>query len=386
MAFFRNDAINRVNLHSAVQTFAQAGGGVFLFAFLLKVGVPAHWALLAEAGIVTGRFLIRPAILPLARRFGLKPLLIAGTLGMCLQYPLLAQVDGVGAQLLILSATRCIAEVVYWVSYNAYFISLGDDEHRGHQISAREALVAGAGIAAPLAGAWALTRLDAQWMFGGVALVQAASVLPLLGAPGVAVKREAAGVLRAARLTLLLNAADGWLDTWFLSVWRLVLFVTLAQSFSAYGGAMALAAAAGAGFGLLLGRHVDRGGGRRAVVIAYGTLALVVVLRAASGGAPALALAANAAGPIAMALLSPALGAAIGTSVKSSPCALRTTIANEGAWDIGCGAACLTAAAVASSAAPLAPAILLALPAVALTAVLLRRYYSERAAAPLQAA
>jgi len=386
MAFFRNDAINRVNLHTAVQTFAQAGGGVFFFAFLLKVGVPAHWALLAEAGMVSGRFLLRPAILPLARRFGLKPLLIAGALGMGLQYPLLAQVDGVGAQLLILSATRCIAEVVYWVSYNSYFISLGDDEHRGHQISAREALVAGASIGAPLAGAWALTRLGAEWMFSAVALVQAASVLPLLGAPDVAVKPEAAGVLRAAKLTLLLNAADGWLDTWFFYVWQIVLFVTLAQSFSAYGGAMALAGATGAIFGLLLGRHVDAGGGRRAVLIAYGALALVVALRAMSGGAPALALAANAAGPIVMALLSPALGAATCTLVKSSPCVLRTTVANEGAWDIGCGAGCLTAAAVAASGAPLAPALLLALPAVALTAVLLRRFYAERTAAPRLAA
>jgi MFS transporter, DHA1 family, inner membrane transport protein len=377
MAFFANDAINRVIAHSAVQTLAQAGGGIFFFAFLLEAGVPAHWVLLAEAGVVAGRFVLRPAVLPLARRFGLKPLLISGALAMALPYPLLAEVDGVSGRLAVLALSRCVAEVLYWVAYNAYFAAVGDADGRGRQISAREALVASAAIVAPLIGAFALTHFAARATFGIAAVVQAASVLPLIGAPNVAVKVEATGVLRAARATLVLSAADGWLDTWLLHVWQMVLFLTLGRSFEAYGGAMALAGLSGAAFGLLLGRHVDAGGGRRAVALAYGMMGLVVVLRAASGGLPELAVIANAAGPVAFALLSPALGAAISNSVKASPCALRTTVANEGAWDVGCFTACVTGASIAASGAPLAPAILLALPAVALTAVVLRRYYAR---------
>jgi MFS family permease len=381
MAFFRNEAINRLNLHTGVQTFAQAGGGVFFFAFLLAAGVPAHWALAAEAAVVAGRFVLRPAILPLARRLGLKPLLVAGALAMGLQYPLLAQVSGVGGQLAVLALTRCLAEVVYWVSYNAYFASVGDAEHRGHQISAREALVAAASVVAPLAGAWALVRAGPIWMFAGVALVQALSVLPLLAVPNVPVRREAAGVLRATRLTMALNALDGWIDSFFFYVWQIVLFVTLAERFSAYGGAMALAGLAGAAFGLAIGRHVDLGGGRRAALIAYTGMGLVVLARAAAAGVPALAVLANAAGPVAIALLAPAVGVANSNLVKASPCALRATMANEGAWDLGCLGACLTAAGLAAAGAPLAPSLLLALPAIALTGVLLRRYYAGLAAA-----
>lgn len=380
MAFFRNEAINRLNLHTSVQTFAQAGGGVFFFVFLLTVGVPAHWALAAEAGVVAGRFVLRPLILPLARRLGLKPLLVVGALAMALQYPLLAEVSGVGGQLAVLAATRCLAEVVYWVSYNAYFASVGDPEHRGHQISAREAAVAAVGVVAPIVGAWALVTAGPRWMFGGMALVQVLSVLPLLGAPNVPVRPEASGVLRAARLTMALNALDGWIDSFFFYVWQIVLFVTLAESFSAYGGAMALAALAGAAFGLLLGRHVDLGGGRRAALIAYTAMGLVVLARWAAAGDPALAVVANAAGPIGIALLAPAVGVANSNLVKASPCSLRATIANEGAWDAGCFFACLTAAGIAAAGAPLGPAILLALPAIAVTYVLLRRYYGGLAA------
>ncbi|HEX2560908.1 hypothetical protein, partial [Phenylobacterium sp.] len=158
-------------------------------------------------------------------------------------------------------------------------------------------------------------------------------------------------------------------------------FVTLAESFTAYGGAMALAALAGAAFGLVLGRHVDLGGGRRAALIAYTAMGVVVLVRAVADDSPALAVAANAIGPVAIALLAPAVGVANSNLVKASPCCLRATMANEGAWDVGCFLACLTAAGIAAAGAPLATSILLALPAIALSGVLLRRYYAGLAAA-----
>src|SRR6266571_474251 len=95
MSFFGNDAINRVNLQSGVQGLAQGAGALFL----LHAGVSVPLALLAQAAIVAVRFVARPLILPLAIRWGLKPLMIAGAVGMAAQYPLLAEVRGVGPAL-----------------------------------------------------------------------------------------------------------------------------------------------------------------------------------------------------------------------------------------------------------------------------------------------
>src|SRR5262245_12715962 len=108
MAFMSNDAVNRVNLHFGIHAFANGAGGIFFMVFLLHAGVPIPIALLAQAGIVAGRFVLRPAILPMAVRWGVKPLLVAGTLGVALQYPLLAQVQGVDAALL----TLCIVSAI----------------------------------------------------------------------------------------------------------------------------------------------------------------------------------------------------------------------------------------------------------------------------------
>ena len=54
MAFMRNDAINRVNIHTTIQAFAQGSGGLFFLIVLLQAGVSIAAALLALlAGVYT---------------------------------------------------------------------------------------------------------------------------------------------------------------------------------------------------------------------------------------------------------------------------------------------------------------------------------------------
>lgn len=382
MAFLRNDAINRVNLHSGVQALAQGAGSIFFFVLLLKAGVSVPHALLAQAAIVTLRFALRPLVLPLAIRFGLKPLLIAGTLMLALRFPLLAEVRGIDAALIALLAVTALAELTYWLAYNTYFAMLGDDEHRGHQVAAREAFIAVLSIASPLLGTWALLTLGPRWAFAGIAVVQALAALPLLGLPNMSVMAQAPGALRAASLAFALLVIDGWFDACYFFVWEIGLFLTLGESIAAYGGAMALAGLVGACFGLWVGRHVDGGGGRRTVLIAYSVAVAIVILRAGALPTPWLAVIAHALGAVLMPLLLPPLGAAAYTLAKASPCPFRFHMVTEGGWDIGCAAACVIAAGLISLGTPLSVPILLALPAVAAGFTLLWGYFGRLAAAP----
>ncbi|MBV9331453.1 MAG: hypothetical protein JOZ55_07855 [Alphaproteobacteria bacterium] len=374
MAFFRNDAINRVNLHSGIQAFAQGAGGIFFLVFLVQAGISIPLALLAQAAIVAGRAIVRPVLLPIARRIGLKPLLICGTVTLALQYPVLASVTGIGWPLLALCIVTSVGEVLYWTSLNGSYASLGDAEHRGHQIGAREALVAVVGIVAPLAGSGLLVAYGARIAFGLVALIQLSAAIPLLGLPAIPVKREAPGALLAARPAILLAALDGWLDTFFIMLWQIALFVSLKQSFAGYGGAMALAGLAGAVCGLVVGRHVDAGHGKRAVIVATTAIAVSVLLRAASIGSPRLAVAANAFGTPALILLSLALSI-VPNLAKASPCAFRFAVGTEIGWDAGCFLACLGSAALVAAGVPAGLVMLLALPSVAITARVLRSLY-----------
>jgi hypothetical protein len=379
MAFFRNRAVNRLNLHYGMHAFAENAGGIFVLVFLLRAGVSIPGTLLALAGLLAGRFAIRPAVLPIAKRWGLRPVLIAGTLIIAVSYLMLTAVRGVDLSLAAYCAFASLGGVFYWTSYHAYFAAAGDAEHRGHQTGAREALAGVLGVLAPLAGAWSLAVAGPAWAFGGAGAIQALAALPLVGAPNVAVAEAAPRAFHAARPGLFLFLADGCFAAGFYYIWQIALFISLGESFPAYGGAMALAALAGAVCALFQGRRIDAGYGRQAVLIAYGAAAGAVMLRAGSFGSPLPAIAANAAGAVVGALLIPALMTPFYNLAKSSPCPLRFNIATEGAWDIGCGTACLLAAGIAAAGFPLGLAILLALPGAAAGMLLLSRYYNDTA-------
>ena len=325
----------------------------------------------------TGLAVALPALLPLATRWGLKPLLIVGAVGVACQYPLVAWVHGVDRTLLAYCIVAALGDVFYWSSYHAYFAVVGDAEHRGHQIGAREALAAIVGVVAPLAAAWSLVAIGPRWTFVAVGLIQALAAVPLAGAPNVAVAESAPGALRAAWLGVAMFATDGWFVACYNMIWQIALFVALGRNYASYGGAMALAAGAGAAGSLLLGRYIDRGHGLRAVWLAYGATSAVVVFRALSLGSPWLAVLANVPGALVAALLTPGLMAPVYNLAKASPCPMRFHIALEGGWDFGSCSACLVAAAITGAGGGLAIPLLLALPGAALAVALLGRYYSR---------
>jgi hypothetical protein len=370
-------ATTRVNTHYALQAFAQAAGGIFFLVFLLKAGVSVPLALLFQAGIVAIRFVLRRATLPLAKTWGVKPLLIAGTLLTATDYPLLALVEGPGPYLVLLCAVSSLGYLLYWLSFHAYFAALGEAADRGGQIGLREAIVALVGIVAPLLGALGLTTLGPTPTFWAVGLVQALAIVPLIGAPNVAVPEVVPTAATPAWTGLWLMVGDGLFAATYYYVWLIALFVALGESYSAYGGAAAAAAVVGAFSGLVLGRHVDRGHGRRSAILAYSAAAIVVILRAASLDLPWLAVLANAAGALLVTLVTPVLMTPVYNLAKASPCVFRFHMATEGAWDVGCFIGCVAAAALAAAGLPLSVPLLLALAPAGMLALQLTRYYGR---------
>jgi hypothetical protein len=389
MAFLHNRTINLLNLHYGLHAFAQGMGGAFVLVFLVRAGLSAPAALLAMGAILGGRFFIRPAVLVFARRFGLKPAVIAGIVVVAAHYPILAYVDGIGLPLIAFCLVASLGETFYWSAYHAYFAALGDREHRGHQTGAREATAAIASIVAPLAGAWSLVTLGSLPAFAAVGLVELLGAAPLLRAPNIAVAPHVAGAYRAALPGVRLFIADGWLTVMSLFVWQLLLFGTLDQSFAAYGDAMALAALVGAVSGLVLGRHIDLGHGHRVVGVACLVVAATLLLRATAVGTPWLAVTAHAAGALATCLYVPVLMTAIYNLSQAAPCPLRFQIATESGWDLGSAAGCVVTAALAAYAPALSPAVvlgLLGMLGLAAVTTLLLRYYAGLAGAVAQPA
>jgi MFS transporter, DHA1 family, inner membrane transport protein len=375
VAFFRNSTVNLLNLHYGILSIVLNGGGAFFLIYLLKSGVPVPGVLISLALILLGRFIIRPVVIGFAVRRGLRMTVIAGTVLSALPYPFLAEVHGVGIALAGFIAMSAIADTVYWTTYHAYFAALGDDDLRGQQIGVREAIAAVVGIASPLLTGWMLVTFGPRVAFGATSVIAVLAALPILWAPDVKVGRHATGAFRAALTGMLLFGADGWVAAGSVFVWQIALFVSLGESFLAYGGALAFAALVGAIGGLTLGRHIDAGHGKRAVWYAFSTFALIIMLRAIATGNAAIAVLANALGAFGACLYIPTLMTAVYTLAKRSPCTLRFHVATEGGWDVGGASGLLVAALAAELGMPLSASILLSLAGVAAIIVMLRRYY-----------
>lgn len=377
MAFFRNSAVNLLNLHYGIHTVALSGGAAFFLIYLMQSGVSVPAVFVSFALILLGRLIIRPLVVGLGVRWGLRAMVVAGTLLSALQYPLLAEVQGVGIVLAALIALCAVADTVYWTTYHAYFAALGDDDHRGQQIGVREAIAAVVGIASPLLTGWLLVTFGPRVAFGTTGAITGLAVLPLLWAPDVRVKTRVPGAFRAALPAVLLFVADGWVAVGTVFVWQIALFVSLGESLLGYGGALALAALAGAIGSLTLGRHIDAGHGGRAVWYASGVLAAIVTLRAVAAGHATIAVLANALGAFGYCLYIPTGMTAVYTMAKRSSCTLRFHVATEGGWDVGGATGLLVAALATGLGVPLSDSIAMALAGVAAIAMMLRRYYAK---------
>jgi hypothetical protein len=385
VVFFRDRSVNLLNLHYGIYSIALSGGGAFFAVYLIKAGVSVPWALASLALILAGRFVIRPIVVPIAERTGMRTLVIAGTCLSALQYPLLAEVHGLGPALFALCVVASLGDTFYWSTYHAYFAALGNHENRGAEIGAREAIAALVGIVSPLATGWVLVTFGPRSAFGVTGAVLLLAAAPLLWTPDVIVRRHVPGAYRAAIPGMRLFLADGWIGAGYHFVWQIALFLSLGESFIAYGGALALAALVGAVAGLLLGRHIDAGHGRSAVFYALGVLAVTTVLRGAAPGHAVLAVTANALGALVVCLYIPTLMTAVYNQAKRSVCTLRFHVATEGAWDVGCGGGCLVAALLSALGVSLSVAILLSLLGAAALFVLLRRYYGSHPAVTMVA-
>ncbi|MCC6920255.1 MAG: hypothetical protein IT548_13725 [Alphaproteobacteria bacterium] len=362
MAFLANRTINLLNLHYAIHSIALGGGAAFVSAFLLKSGIAPPTVLGAVALILAIRFVLRPIAIGFAIRFGLRQLLMAGSVLSALQYPVLAEVDTVGAVLAAFCLVGALGDTVYWSSYHAYFASVGDDDHRGKHVGTREAIAATIGIVSPLAAGWMLTEFGPRLTFAVTAVAVALSALPLAWTPQVAVAPKAPpGALKAALPGVLIFMGDGFLAAGYHFVWQIALFTALGSDLIAFGGALALAALVGAVGGLVLGSAIDAGHGKRAVTIGVGAIALVALLRAAATGDATLAIAANALGALAGCLYVPAVMTAAYTLGRRAPCTFRFYVAAEGGWDIGGTLGLTIAAGLVFAGVPLWYGVLLAL-------------------------
>jgi MFS transporter, DHA1 family, inner membrane transport protein len=380
MGFFVNRRFNLIYVHAALQAIAMNGGEAFAFVYLLKAGISAPIVLLCIGAMFFSRLLFRKLVLPLVKLVGLRTALIFSILVEASTYPILSQISDVGPLLLIYLTFWAVSSSMYWTTYHAYVALLGDNEHRGSQVSVMEFLNMAMGIGAPLLTGLLLTWFAPIVAFSVIGVVMAAAAIPIWLGPEFAVAREAVVPPETKQQARILMFTDGLRSGAFHFTWLIALFITLGGSFAAYGGAMAFAGIVGAVGGLVLGKFIDLGHGRRAVQIGFAALSIAVLARAFGYPIPWTAFLANAAAALAWPLYGTMFNARMYQLAKQSACPLRYHIVAEGGWDLGTGVSCALSALLISLGFSFFLPLLVALAGCALGYVVVTRSYETVAA------
>ena len=381
MVYFSNGDIRRLAVHSALGILASALSAAFSAVFLLQVGLAPAQIFLSFAAILALRFVIRPTVLLAAPMIGLRRTFMLGAIFCALSCPALALVDGIGFGLLAYIVISSMAQVFYWTCYHVFFTELSDVGRRGTQVGAVQALGRLAAVLGPAVGGLLLATRGPWWTFGLAFLIALAAILPLLHIAEPQVERDRPyNAYAAAKTGVKLFFADGWMQVSFTSAWSMVLFAALNDRYDRFGGTLSLAALASGVGGVLLGRLIDKGRALSAVWINAGILTLVIVLRAATFGHAAVAVAVAVVTTMFSGFYVPSWLPAAYNEAKLAPCTFRFQFAAEGGWDFGGAVASLIAAGLCAFGLPVDAVILLALPMVPVQALLLKSSY-ERAPA-----
>jgi MFS transporter, DHA1 family, inner membrane transport protein len=342
--FFNNSDINRLYVHSGLQSFAFNGGAVFSYVYLVNAGIAVHFVFLIISAVILLRLLLRLALLPIVHRIGLRNGLMLGTLLDASSFLLLGQVQGLGGWLYAYMLLSSCGTAFYWTCYHASVTRLGDAEHRGSQVSAREAIFAVTGIVAPLFGGFMLTFFGPVYAFASTTLIYALAAVPMLGTPHMAIEPEAKLSREARNFAGGLAFSDGLVAAAVNFGWRIVLFQTLGESFQNYGSALAVAGLAGAAMGLVGGRMIDLGHHKRSVQIGLAIMTITILAEAFGYATPWIAVAANMIGAVAGPIYMSAIMAPLYNVGQNSACAFRFNVVAENGFDCGAGFGALLAA------------------------------------------
>lgn len=338
--------IRRIYAHTALQSFVEASGGLFVVGFLVRQGLSPALALASFALILLSRFALRAAVLPIAHAHGLRTVLLLGVAIRAVSYVMLPFVGGIGAMLVAWILVSGLGSVLYWTGYHAYVSAAQDNAAMGRQVSIQQATTATVGIVAPVAGGLLIEGAGPFASFAIIAAIQLLAGLPFLGAPNPEIAPGSRADPDIVRFGRRLYFAEGLQAGCGVVVWNLALFVTLGQSFESFGGALALAGLGAAAGSLIIGRLIDGGRGTQSLALAYGLGATVTLIKAMAWASPLPALVATALGALVTPMLATAMLSPLYAMAQRSQCTLRFNMATEGGWDLGCSAAALVAAAI----------------------------------------
>jgi len=335
--FLKNRAENLLSAHFGLQNFAASIVNIFFGVYLYQIGIPL-WEIFLIWGITFfTRCLLRPVVLPLYFRYGVRRMLIIGIICNAISFLALERVTEVGIWLGIFMLLVAITDIFYWTAFHLYFALLGENMRRGKQVAIRNCMEFLSSFLAPLVSAILIVKINFSAIFWVGAGFLFLSGIPLFFVPDVELP-EPQKFFPAVKI---IEKSGFWLffmDAIFSQAhgftWTLVLFIFVGK-YLTFGGLLSLAVLFQMIAALFLGQRFDRGNGKKLVPLGVILLTLTVFGRVFMTASIPAIIFFDVLFILGFLLLYPFYLATFYNAVKSSRHPLYFQVVAESGWDMG---------------------------------------------------
>ncbi|MCQ2914375.1 MAG: MFS transporter [Alphaproteobacteria bacterium] len=335
MAYFSNKEINLLNIHYGLKEMGWQMCSAFTLAYLYKQGLSLSNVFFIYAITLFTRTLTRPISLYFCTNKGVHWTLILGSFMFSLRYPAMLLVDGVGLKLIPFILISGLADVLYWVPYHNYFAQVGTSNDRGKSVGTREAISTIVSVLGPLLGGifLAVNKYVAFTIPFALAII---GIIPLLktheiSLPNIPTKEERKQIDSFGFKVFI---GDGFFYQAG-SIWSLIVFMLLNDSYNNFGYIMALAAVFRAVGSILFGGLIDKGNGKLICIIGYGIQIVIIGIRGFFAYSIPVVVACDFFYSIAFCFSMTGLMTAVYNATKGASYPIYFTYYTELGWDVG---------------------------------------------------
>jgi MFS family permease len=276
--FLSNRGINMLNIHIGIAGFANNFGSIFIAIFLYQNGISIPYIFLGYAIGFFARLVLRPIALKFCLKYGLKKVLIIGTLFYAANYPILGQVEGVDIWFYGFFLLFAITDVFYWLPYHSIFTIIGDDEHRGKQTSIRDGVYMFGEFLAPIISGIMILKFGYQSAFYVAMLLMFLAIPPILKIENLDIKKlQKKNKKPISKKGFWLYAGYGFAMNNEL-IWTILLFLIVLNP-AYFGGLIGLAVLIQIIINMFIGHKFDTGKGKRIYQLGSLLIAVSIIIR-----------------------------------------------------------------------------------------------------------
>jgi len=356
--------------------FANGFGNLFIGVFLYQAGIPIWQIFIALAGALATRMIFRPLSLKLCYKYGLKKILIVGTIFFALNYPLLGQVETLDIWFFLFFFIFALTDVLYWLPYHTIYTILGDKEHRGKQTGLRDGLIQISEFFAPLVSGILVLTYGYLAAFGAAMFFMLFALIPLLRVPSIDLTKfnnDPKSKHPIQKEGFWLYLGDGFYYNHDF-VWKLILFLIVLNPVY-FGGLIGLAVLFKLILNMFVGHLFDKGKGM--LISRLGTLLMILSVLGKGLLVDTIpeVIFFDIIFAIGFTLYAPIMNSVLYNFSKTSAHPLKFHFFAEMGWDVGAGLAALMTAFIVYQIDDLRLAMMLSVSGLLLTNLILRKYF-----------